>query len=151
LTVLAYDINQNYAILQAGNSNILRKHMNIFNINALSHHELVSAVTGEKYSHSAVLTEYFNFQDIFVHHEILPPGRKTSASHRHTSREEMVIVLEGSPIFQVGNQVSQLKTGDIIGFSPASLEVNFIENKTNEIVKLLVICSNPPTDNIIYN
>lgn len=78
--------------------------MTIVNLNNLSHQDLVSQTTGEVYSKSAVLTDLFEFKDIFVHHEILAPGRKTSAQHCHTLREEMVVVLLGSPLYCIGDQ-----------------------------------------------
>ncbi len=48
--------------------------MKISNLNTLPHQDLVSIKTGEIYPKSAVVTELFGFRDIFVHHEILPPG-----------------------------------------------------------------------------
>jgi uncharacterized cupin superfamily protein len=125
--------------------------MKINNLNTLMHEELVSPKTEELYSQSAVLTELLGFKDIFVHHEILPPGRKTSSPHRHTRQEEMVIVLNGSPACHVGDQTIQLKPGDFIGFQPDSSELHTIENLTNEAVQLLVICSNPKDDYVIYD
>src|SRR3990167_4892173 len=126
--------------------------MKIISLNSLPHHELVSSKTGESYSKSAVLTELFGFQDIFVHHEILQPGRKSSALHHHTLHEEMVIVLNGSPICHLGDQKIQMKSGDVIGFKPSSTESHCIENRSdNEVVHLLVICSNPKDDRTVYD
>lgn len=123
--------------------------MKIINLNNLSHQELASPNTGETYSKSAVLTDFFDFRDIFVHHEILLPGRRTSAPHHHTLREEMVIVLNGSPICYSGKQKLQIKSGDVIGFKPDT-EPHYIENLTDEVVHLLVICSNPKDDCTVY-
>jgi len=125
--------------------------MNISNLNNLMHQELVSEKTGEIYSKSVVLTELFGFQAIFVHHEILPPGRRTSAPHSHTLREEMIVVLNGSPTCHFGNQTFLMKSGDFIGFKPGSSELHYIENVTNEVVHLLVVCSHPKDDQIIYD
>lgn len=126
--------------------------MEVMNLNSLSHRELVSSKTGEAYSKSAVLTEFFGFQDVFVHHEILQPGRKNSALHSHSLREEMVIVLNGSPICHFGKQQIQMKPGDVIGFKPSTAETHCIENVSdNETVHLLVICSNPKDDRTIYD
>lgn len=125
--------------------------MKIYNLNTLAHQELVSSATGEKYSKFAVLSEHFGFQDIFVHNEILLPGRRASVPHSHALREEMVVILLGQPLAHVGNQVSQLKPGDIVGFNPGSPALHFIENTTDEIVGFLVICSNPQGDSIIHD
>lgn len=126
--------------------------MKVISLNSLSHHELVSSKTGEIYSKSAVLTDFFGFQDIFVRHEILQPGQKSSALHHHTLREEMVIVLNGFPICHFGDQKITMKPGDVIGFKPSSEESHYIENTTNdEVVHMLVICSNPKDDLTVYD
>lgn len=124
--------------------------MKINNINDLSHQDLISSKTGEAYSKSMALTDIFGFKDIFVHHEILSPGRKTSAPHYHSLREEMVIVLNGSPTCHLGNQTFQMKSGDFVGFEPGS-KLHYIENTTDELVQLLVICSHPKDDCTVYD
>lgn len=125
--------------------------MNIINLKDLSHKDLISSKTGEMYSKSSVLTEQFGFQDIFVHHEILPQGTRSSSPHYHTFREEMIFVLYASPTCHLGHQVYQMKSGDCVGFTPGKSEPHYIENVTNELVKLLVICSNPKDDDTVYD
>lgn len=125
--------------------------MKVYNVNALPHQELISSATGEPFSKSALLSELFAHQDIFVHHEILPPGRRASSPHRHTHREELVFVLKGHPTAHQGDQTFQLQPGDFIRFKPGSTQLHFIENTTSEEVCLLVICSNPENDQVIYD
>ena len=62
----------------------------------------------------------------------------------------MILVLEGLPTAHLGNQVTQLKPGDFIGFKPGSKELHFIENTTDKEVRFLVICSNQKDDQIIF-
>ncbi len=123
--------------------------MDVFNVSDLHHQQLISK-SGEIFSKSAILTELFSYRKIFVHHEILSPGKKASAPHRHTAQEEMIFVLDGFPTAHLGNQAEQLKPGDIIGFKPGSQELHFIENTTNQDVRLLVICSNEEDDQVIF-
>jgi uncharacterized cupin superfamily protein len=104
-----------------------------------TNHTQLSSKNKEPYSKSAVLSELFGFQDLFVHHEILEPGKRASAPHRHTLREEMVFVLEGNPTAQVGDQTLQLKPGDFIGFPPSFEALHFIENRTGKECRFLVI------------
>ena len=122
-----------------------------YNINTLEHTELVSSTSGEVFSKSAILSELFAHRDIFVHHEIIPPGKRSSSAHTHTLREEMVFILQGSATVHFGDQILQLQPGDFIGFKPNSTELHFIENKTVEEVRLLVICSNPTNDQVVFN
>ena len=125
--------------------------MKINNINDLAHQDLTSSKTGETYSKSLVLTDLLEFKDIFVHHEILLPGRRTSAPHSHSLREEMVIVLNGSPTCHLGDQTLKMKTGDFVGFSSGSSELHYIENTMDEVARFLVICSCPQGDCVVYD
>jgi len=122
----------------------------VYNVNALSHEQLVSSKTGEVFSKSAVLTELFSCQKLFVHHEILSPGKKASAPHRHTTQEELIFVLDGFPTAHLGDQAVRLTPGDFVGFNPGSEDLYFIENTTNEDVRFLVICSKQKDDHVIF-
>jgi len=127
------------------------KQIKIINLNEITHHDLLSSNSGETYSKSVVLTEFFDFENIFVHHEILLPGKRSSAPHYHTLREEMVVVLSGLPTCYLGKQKIQMKSGDVIGFKPGLAESHYFKNLSEKIVYLLVICSNHPKDRTIFN
>lgn len=122
--------------------------MDVFNISDLEHQQLSSS-SGEIFSKSAILSELFSYRKIFIHHEILSPGKRASSPHRHTAQEEMIFVLEGFPTAHLGNQAEQLKPGDMIGFKPGSKELHYIENTTDRDVRFLVICSKE-TDEVIF-
>jgi len=124
--------------------------MKVYNIEDLPHRQLISSKSGEIFSQSAVLTDLLACQKFFVHHEILLPGKKASSPHRHTFQEEIFLVLDGFPTVHLGDHSQQLKPGDFIGFNPGSYELHFIENTTDEEVRLLVICSNQENDQIIF-
>lgn len=119
-------------------------------VTGIEHKELISTRTGEKFSLSAVLSDAFGFKDVFVHHEIIPPGRRSSSPHAHTHREEMVYVLSGSPEVFLGGAIKTLMPGDCIGFRPGKENIHCVTNNTNEDVRLLVIASNPKDDAVIY-
>lgn len=123
--------------------------MKIINLNKILHKELISSKTGEIYSKSAVLTDFFDFHDMFVHHEILQSGRRSSVPHYHTLQEEMVIILYGSPTCYLGKEKIQMQPGDVVGFKPNLAESHYIENLSEEIVHMLVICSNPKNDIVL--
>jgi len=107
----------------------------------------MSSKTGETFSQSAIL---HSSEKLFVHHEILSPGSRASSPHSHSVNEEMVFVLEGFPTLHLGNQATELKPGDFMSFEPGS-ELHFIENRTENSVRILVISSNDPTDSIAYS
>jgi uncharacterized cupin superfamily protein len=125
--------------------------LQVFNVSDLQHEQLISSKSGEMFSRSAILTELLSCRKIFVHHEILSPGKRASSPHRHKIQEEMIFVLEGFPTACLGNQTQQLKPGDFLGFKPGSRELHYIENTTQENVRFLVICSNEEDDQVIVD
>lgn len=120
-----------------------------YNVNDLKHEELASKRTNEKLALSAVISSSFNFKELFVVHEILPPGRKDSSPHSHNKKEEMLFILEGKPILHLGNESIELAPGDYIGLPP-STEPHYLENLSAYPVKFLKICSNPKDDAVNY-
>lgn len=124
--------------------------MQVVNLDELKHQELTSAKNQTIYSQSAVLSDFFKFQAIFVHHEILAPGRMSSAPHRHSLREEMILVLKGEALCHFGDERVSLRKGDVVGFELHSQALHCIENTSREEVHLLVISSNPQKDEVIY-
>lgn len=119
-------------------------------ISQLDHVELQSKKSGEKFSLSAVLSESLGFKDIFVHHEIIPPGRRSSAPHAHSRREEMIYVLSGTVTAHCGEQRHELIPGDFFGFEPSKLENHYVVNNSKAEARLLVIASNPKDDKVTY-
>lgn len=118
------------------------------NLETQEHQEMRSLKTGEIYSRSAVLTEKLEFKSLFVHHEVIEPGRRSSGRHSHTEREEMVLVLEGKVIAKKNDKSLILGPGDFVGFLPG--EIHVIENQSEASAKVLVIASNPLNDAVRY-
>lgn len=124
---------------------------NISNIAELAHRELSSAKSGEKFSLSAVLTDALGFKKIFVHHEVIPPGRRASAPHAHSSQEEMIFVLRGNPTAYIGDRAAMLAPGDFIGFQPSTEKLHYIENGSIDEAELLMIASRDQSDHVHYD
>lgn len=55
-----------------------------------------------------------------IHHERLPPGRRTSYPHAESDEEEFIYVLEGFPEVWINGYLWKLEPGDSVGF-PAEL------------------------------
>lgn len=122
--------------------------MEVGNLNDLPHQELTTK-TGERLSLSALLTNGQEHKGIFVHHEILPPGRRASAPHSHSRQEEMVVVLAGQVRAHVGGEHFDLLAGSFLTFAPGG-EKHFLENISAQEAKFLVFCSRPAADEISY-
>ena len=104
----------------------------------------------ELMSIGAPLGRLFGLTRIGVHHERLPPGRRTSFPHAERTEEEFVYVLEGTPDAWIDGVLHPLKPGDAVGF-PAGTGIShtFINNSDAE-VRLLVIGEKRPEDNTFF-
>lgn len=116
----------------------------------IEHTELKSSKTGEKYSFSSVISDYAGFKDVFVHHEIIPPGRKSSGTHFHSKREELVLIMEGSVTVWLNGMTTVLEASELMAFPPGREYAHHIKNETQEDAKILIIASNPPQDEIEF-
>ena len=119
-------------------------------LNDLPHQEMVSSITGETFSLTSIISDIFNFNDIFVHHEIIPSGRRSSSTHYHTKREEMIYVIEGNVTALLNDTMIELKKGDTIGFPAGPAHVHHIQNNSPNPASILVIASNPKDDEVVY-
>ena len=97
-----------------------------------------------------MLTDELGLKDLFVHHEIIPPGRRSSGAHFHSRREEMVLVLEGQVTAWCNGAELALAAGDFAGFPPGSVNAHYLRNDSDAPARVLVICSNPPDDQVEY-
>ena len=81
----------------------------------------------------------FGLQRLGIHHELLPPGRRTSWPHAESDEEEFVYVIEGRPLAWVDGHVHQLSPGDGVGFPAGTGIAHTFINDTEEPVRLLVV------------
>jgi len=104
----------------------------------------------ELMSIGAPLGRLFGLTRIGIHHERLPPGRRTSFPHAERTEEEFVYVLEGAPDAWIDGHLHPLKPGDAVGF-PAGTGIahTFINNSDAE-VRLLVFGEKRPADNTFF-
>ncbi len=123
--------------------------MKPLNLAKLKHRKLFSK-SNEELSSTAVLSEILSLKDIFIHHEIIPPGKRTSLPHFHTKKEEVLIVLEGAPTAVLGGVATKMKQGDFVGYLPNKGVSHFVKNDSTKPAKILVVTSNPAGDKIIF-
>lgn len=74
----------------------------------------------EKLSIGSPLGRHFGFARIGIHHELLPPGRRTSWPHAEETEDEFVHVLEGAPDVWLDGVLHRLQAGDSVGFPAGS-------------------------------
>lgn len=105
----------------------------------------------EPMSHDANYRRHFDFRKIGVHHERLPPGRRTSFPHAESAEEEFVYVLEGTPDAWLDGELHRLAPGDAVGFpSGSGLAHTFINNTDAEVRLLVVGERSKPDTRVVY-
>ncbi len=73
-----------------------------------------------------------------IHHDLLPPGRRTSWPHAEADEEEFVYVIEGRPVVWIDGELFRLQAGDFVGFPAGTGIAHTFINNTDEDVRLLV-------------
>jgi len=108
------------------------------------------AGSDELLSIGAPFGEHFEFKRLGIHHERLPPGRRTSYPHAESAEDEFVFVLEGTPDVWLDGRLHRLSPGEAVGFPAGTgLSHTFINNTEAE-VRLLVVGDKPLAENRIY-
>jgi uncharacterized cupin superfamily protein len=94
---------------------------------------------------------HFGLRHIGIHHERLPPGRRTSYPHAESAEEEFVYVLEGTPDVWLDGTLHRLRPGDGVGFPLGTGQCHTFINNTETEARLLVVGQTPlPENRIIY-
>jgi uncharacterized cupin superfamily protein len=93
----------------------------------------------ELMSIGAPLAEKLGLTRIGIHHERLPPGRRTSYPHAESAEEEFVFVIEGRPDAWIDGVLHRLRPGDSVAFPAGTGICHTFLNNTEEEVRLMVI------------
>jgi uncharacterized cupin superfamily protein len=89
-------------------------------------------------------------QRIGIHHEVLPPGRRSSWPHAESEEEEFVYVIEGHPQAWINGELHDLEPGDGVGFPAGTGVTHTFINNSQSNVRLLVIGERKKPNNKIY-
>ena len=89
----------------------------------------------------------FGLSRLGIHHEVLPPGRRTSWPHAEKTEEEFVYVIEGNPDAWINGRLYRLKPGDGVGFPAGTGIAHTFINNTESEVRLLAIGDTNRKDN----
>jgi uncharacterized cupin superfamily protein len=87
---------------------------------------------------------------IGIHHERLPPGRRTSYPHAESAEEEFVFVLEGNPDVWIDGTLYRLEPGTAVGFPAGTGICHTFLNNTDSEVRLIAIGERPKPENRIH-
>ena len=76
--------------------------------------------SAERLSIGSPFARVFGLTRLGIHHELLPPGRRTSWPHAEKTEEEFVYVIEGTPDCWLDGALHRLQPGDAVGFMPGT-------------------------------
>lgn len=85
-----------------------------------------------------------------IHHELLPPGRRTSWPHAESHEEEFVYVIEGNPDVWIDGELYRLEPGDGVSFPSGTGVCHTVINNTKSDVRLLVVGEANKKENQVY-
>ena len=92
----------------------------------------------ELLSIGAPFSKALGLSKLGLHHELLPPGRRTSFPHAEGHEEEFVFVIEGAPDVWIDGELFRLAAGDAVGFPAGTGIAHSFLNNTAQPVRLLV-------------
>ena len=104
----------------------------------------------ELMSIGAPLGRLLGLTRIGIHHERLPPGRRTSYPHAESAEEEFVFVLEGTPDVWIDGELHRLGVGVAVGFPAGTGICHTFMNNTRAEVRLLVVGEASKAENRIH-
>jgi uncharacterized cupin superfamily protein/RimJ/RimL family protein N-acetyltransferase len=91
--------------------------------------------------------KHFGLKRVGIHHELLPPGRRTSWPHAEENEEEFVFVIDGHPDVWIDGILYRLGPGDAVGFPPGTGIAHTFINNTTASCRLLVVGEASKPDN----
>ena len=104
----------------------------------------------ELMSIGAPLGRHLGLTRLGIHHERLPPGRRTSYPHAESAEDEFVHVLAGAPDVWLDGILHRLAPGDSVGFPAGTGLAHTFINNTDEEVRLLVVGEKSKPENRIH-
>ncbi len=106
--------------------------------------------SNEAFSCGTPLSRPLGLSRVGVHHELVPPGRRTSLPHAEELEEEFVYVLEGAPDLWIDGELHRLAEGDAVAFAPGTGIAHTAINNTRQPVRLIVMGEQHPQNRCFF-
>lgn len=88
---------------------------------------------------------------IGIHHEITPPGHRSSFPHAESHEDEFVLVLSGTPDVWIDGVLYPLVEGDAVAFpSGTGIAHSFLNNSSADVHLLIIGEAGKPENRINY-
>ena len=96
------------------------------------------------------LGDLFDLANFGVNLTQLDPGAVSALFHRHTTQDEFIFILEGSPMLLVGDDEFPLAAGDCMGFKAGGNAAHQLINRSDELVTYIEMGDRSPNDEVEY-
>lgn len=105
----------------------------------------------ELLSIASSFSRHMGLTRIGVHHELVPPGRRTSWPHAESDEDEFVYVIEGHPDVWLDGTLHRLNPGDGVAFPHGTgLAHTFINNSESDVRLLVIGEASKPSNRLLY-
>ncbi|MGZ3775963.1 MAG: GNAT family N-acetyltransferase [Bdellovibrio sp.] len=125
--------------------------MQILHKNHLGHKQLKNEKTGEAFSISCVVSEFFGSKQFFLTHDKIAPHKRSSSAHRHSYIEEIVFISKGNLTLKVGEKSQNVSEGSFIFFDPKDSELHCLINEGDDEAETITFSVNRVNDIVIYD
>ena len=96
------------------------------------------------------LGNLFELSNFGVNQTELEPGSMSALFHAHSTQDEFIYILEGTPTVKIGSEEYLMHPGECIGFKADSGEAHHLINNSNENATYLEIGDRNPNDNVEF-
>jgi len=124
--------------------------MRLINKEELEHRQLKNHKTGEVYSISSVVSDYFGSKQVFLAHDKIAPQKTASSPHRHSYIEEIIFVSKGSLTLKIGEKSQSLQEESFVFFDPKDTELHCLINETEVEAETITFSIKRDSDVVIY-
>ncbi len=125
--------------------------MKILKPDQFEHKQLRNSQTGQLYSFSQLVSEYFGSNQFFLTHDIIKSKTSASAKHRHSYIEEVIFVVKGAVTAMVGEKIEQVREGSFIYFDPKDTHLHCVMNDSDVDAETITFSMRRSEDIVIYD
>ena len=93
---------------------------------------------------------HFGFARLGIHHELVPPGRRTSWPHCEETEDEFIYVIEGELVLAENGGETVLHPGDAAGWKAGVADGHCLINRTARDAVYLEIGTRAPRERAEY-
>lgn len=105
----------------------------------------------ETFGAGASLSSKLGLKNLAINYEVLQPGNRSSWPHAHSTEDEFILILSGSPQIWIDGNIHKLSIGDCVALPAGGGFAHTLINNSESVVTALVVGEpNVPEDKVFY-